>query len=656
MKRKREEENKKNTKLNSLDYLNVDEHIRSERENLENFEEVVSEEEVEEEEEEEEEEDVNSEDYNETEEEEEEEQEEEPSEDKKTLIEQICDYRIKTAKCLGKINKKLMEDEDVMVSLVCLQGFCYEQIPKKHQMSKRVNMMVLQSSGYDSTEMNKIPPQFFQDKEFTLYGLKHGMDFQNVPEIFQNDLEFCLEAVANPRNYFQCFKEEIRNNENFLLELIKLYPYKFEFVPSEIKKKLEWVLKAIEINPKVHEYLPEQYKRNKWVILKCIQLNNKCFEDEYLIPHLQDEKFALELMKWNKDFLRILPKEYLKKRKFIIEVLKRNNLSVSDMNSFSNEKEIAMIAIEFSVFSFENFSDKIKSDKEVLFHAARQSRNRIWNYNEYGSCEQFMALLLPYIIPKGIDFVCEILNINPDLFGNSDEFKELEVENPHYFREIAKKVPRLSYKLMSQRDSNDYEMFTHLIPEFKEDPKNEIGLQGRIKWKTLKPSHALKFLELSGNFLNYIPVKSRTTEMKTIAYKNGLCYDLAENNFDYLKDSIRSCPSNILTILHSLYHDENVTVECLKVLPKLMDIFGLKKYHGNLRCVLACFESINFTESKFDDCKTVDDFLVNGMNWMSPLEVRKNDGILSIIFRRRNFHFDLLKNEEYQDVIIHNSH
>ena len=330
------------------------------------------------------------------------------------------------------------------------------------------------------------------------------------------------------------------------------------------------------------------------------------------------------------------------------ELVKRRGYDIQYLFEDDITKEIAMETIESDICYFYYLPKKILQDKEIQIFIAKQSRYMI--HPDFNFLREFSKIYRK----QDCDFIVDLFKINLLLFLVEDYDSEM-------IDQLTEKFPPLLYDfLMSYHFQHKYKYHEKLELSNKIFPDTCFINEDTCKIDISKVDDELmiKLLKLNGRFLSIIEESKRTVEMKDIAYRNGMEFKEKQINRKWILDTLRFFPGYIFDydLQQFLIEDEDLLDDCLEINPRYVGYFvdeqeidpaSFKSYPKRL---LSSFKSLNFCETKYDECSSLDDFLVTGLRWNAPLEIRQDLRILSTILSRRNFKFQLLEKFYFGDL------
>jgi hypothetical protein len=584
-----------------------------------------------------------------------------PSTNKSDLLKQIHSEDLSSS-AFDQISEELKNDKEIICALANHSMIPYEKIPTQFKEDVEVLMCLIE--GGDRYLAKYIPPKFFEDKEFSLKALNSFVKLKYIPENLRQDVDIASAAIKGNVKNGKFLDPKFKCDPDFMIDAIKNFSTCYKYVDDSLKKDFNFNIRAIEANGDVLSHLPKNYQKDKFIVLKCIQRAPGSIHDineNFRTQLMADKEFVLDALKYNPFIVEHLPVNLSKDEVIALETLKREGDLIEFLPEAQKDKKMALIALQESPTSIQYFSEDLKRDKEIVL--------KFFQHIELSSADSELIeeVLIPFESDK--EFLFEIVNSN-------NEVVEYFFENPEtvkYLQEIMTKYPSSVYYLHSmdspylhnQVELDHSKLIKNALPKVNfSNLKPFIKKNGNFKLEKISdPNLMLQLLTLNGKFLDFLNHDLVTEEMRMVAYKHGKNIteddDTTELSKEVLLHNLKKT-GNVDTFL-SKYRDQDGNLiyddaifECVELYPKSIreleeePIFSERK----IEFVMRALKFINFCEKKFDHCECVDDFFVTGFSWRSPYSIRTDDKFLSIINKRRIFHFEMLENKKFSDVII----
>jgi hypothetical protein len=584
-----------------------------------------------------------------------------PSTNKIDLLKQIEGEEL-SSNALEQISEELKNDKEIICALGFHSMMPYEKIP--NQFKEDVDVLMSLVEGGDRYVAKYIPPKFFDDKEFSLKALNSFVKLKYIPLNLRQDLDIATAAIKGNVKNGKFLDPKFKSDADFMIDAIKNFATCYKYVDSSLKKDFDFNIRAIEANGDVLSHLPKNYQKDKYIVLKCIQRAPGAIHDideQFRTQLLGDKEFVLEALKYNPFIVEHIPISIAKDEVIAMETLKREGDLIEYLPEAQKDKKLAIIALQESPTSIQFFSDNLRQDKEIVL--------KFFQNIELNSVESELVeeILLPFESDK--EFLFELVKSN-------NEIVEYFFENPEtvkHLQEIMTKFPSSVYYLHSmdspylhnQVELDHLKLIKNALPNINfSNLKPFIKKNGNFKLEKISDEELMiQLLKLNGKFIDFLNQDLVTEEMRIIAFQHGKSIteddDTSELSTEVLLQNLKKT-GNVDAFLSKFrdqdgYLQENEAIfEGVEMYPKSIRELEEESFFSErqIEFVMRALKFINFCEKKFDHCESVDDFFVTGFSWRSPFSIRSDDKFLSIINKRRIFHFEMLENKKFSDVII----
>ena len=219
--------------------------------------------------------------------------------------------------------------------------------------------------------------------------------FRYASKNLRMDPSFNLEAIKVNRKVYKWMYDEIAlNNKAVLLETMKSdkkgdpfvsHPFDFKRINSKLKNDYDFVTECLKVDGRYFEDIPEKFKSDKKLVLIAIKqpFGASIWETKNLID---DEDVLFAHAKYGGLFYppRLksfkIPKQYLEDKKYIKEFFcNRNGLTNQReykklRSKFLNDKDLAKLAIQKEVESFDYFNKKFSKDRSMVLDAVKKHK------------------------------------------------------------------------------------------------------------------------------------------------------------------------------------------------------------------------------------------------------------------------------------------
>jgi len=197
-------------------------------------------------------------------------------------------------------------------------------------------------------------------------------DYQKIPKEFWSDKDFVLEAVKKQGSSIDYADASLKNDKEIVISAIKQDSFAIDYIGDDIKKDKDVLLEIIaQKGADSIKLIDEKYKSDKEVILKLLH----CKKDSLLLS-LDGEKES--------DPIKFMSEEFLKDEQILEAALQNQWLELDKVDSQLITKNIAKAAMKKKE-NFDKLEDKFKNDPDIVLEALK-------NENTWGDSEIFKKL------------------------------------------------------------------------------------------------------------------------------------------------------------------------------------------------------------------------------------------------------------------------
>ena len=210
------------------------------------------------------------------------------------------------------------------------------------------------------------------NKEEALKILDESFDYQKIPKEFWSDKDFVLKAVKKKGSSIDYADASLKNDKEIVISAIKQSSFAIDYIGDDIKKDKDVLLEIIaQKGADSIKLIDEKYKSDKEVILKLLH----CKKDTLLLS-LDGEKES--------DPIKFMSEEFLKDEQILEAALQNQWLELDKVDSQLITKNIAKAAMKKKE-NFDKLEDKFKNDPDIVLEALK-------NENTWGDSEIFKKL------------------------------------------------------------------------------------------------------------------------------------------------------------------------------------------------------------------------------------------------------------------------
>ena len=210
------------------------------------------------------------------------------------------------------------------------------------------------------------------NKEEALKILDESFDYQKIPKEFWSDKDFVLKAVKKKGSSIDYADASLKNDKEIVISAIRQDSFAIDYIGDDIKKDKDVLLEIIaQKGADSIKLIDEKYKSDKEVILKLLH----CKKDTLLLS-LDGEKES--------DPIKFMSEEFLKDEQILEAALQNQWLELDKVDSQLITKNIAKAAMKKKE-NFDKLEDKFKNDPDIVLEALK-------NENTWGDSEIFKKL------------------------------------------------------------------------------------------------------------------------------------------------------------------------------------------------------------------------------------------------------------------------
>ena len=246
--------------------------------------------------------------------------------------------------------------------------------------------------------MNKEDALKILDESFVM-----DEDYQKIPKEFWSDKDFVLEAVKKQGGAIDYADPALKNNKEIVISAIKQDSFAIDYIGEEIKKDKDVLLEIIaQKGADSIKLIDEKYKNDKEVILKLL--------------HSKKDSILLSLDgDGEPDPIKFMSKEFLKDEQVLEVALQNQWLELDKVDSQLITKNIAKAAMKKKE-NFDKLEDKFKNDPDIILEALRYE-------DTWGDSEIFNKM--DESLKTNKEFLVKAVNIKDSIFDQiSDDLKK----------------------------------------------------------------------------------------------------------------------------------------------------------------------------------------------------------------------------------------
>jgi hypothetical protein len=344
----------------------------------------------------------------------------------------------------------------------------------KSKKIKSINKLTKTSKSNKSIPQKSIPHSIFRQEKDTVEtqctNLKKKYSslllgshvLECLPKNLENDKEVAMKAIEANQYYFEGLPLELRDDKDVAVKVLNHDQLQFAYVSDRLKDDKQLAMETLRksISKGIWVHLSDRLKLDKDIIkqfdFKKIEGNEITFKN-----------------KLNKENLLQLCNELKKKyTQFTISLMK---FAEDDLK---NDKKIALKLVEFSKLSYQDISNKLKKDHDVIKALIRNQ----------GFSEEDIKY-----VPNNKDFALFIMEHHPELYPKMDKlscgyYKDKDIllkalQTPTYMNSLIEFIPD---ELKNDIDVKKRLELTHLAYISKKNSENKaFVIKSLKKYNTL---------------------------------------------------------------------------------------------------------------------------------------------------------------------------
>jgi hypothetical protein len=393
------------------------------------------------------------------------------------------------------------------------------------------------------------------------------------------------------------------HNRLFLLELIKTNGKNYKNLIHLYENDIEFLLEANKTFPKSLYYASNKLKNNKDLMFKLITNNGKNYR--YLLDKFkEDETFILEAIKTYPRSLYYLSKT---NKSFIIKLIKKdvNNYNyIPDI--YKKDEDIIIEAINKTPKFLYYESDILKNINEIIIMKIFKIYITNNEYHKYilDIFNNYINIIIKILPSYDYSTIYNIIKF----FNNNNNFNKKLYETHYdiyitFYKFIENKDKNIVSELLIQKKKYiDYEILLNMYSHFKNDKEIILKLLKKTFFdvNTLYEIYynfqndkeiILALLEINNyhnfNFKLKMSIDNINIILKYVE-KNGIKYinipEIFKENIDILLESIKTYPLAILHTSINIKNDKNNIIKifnCINANKLLKRKYKILKYLSN---------------------------------------------------------------------------
>lgn len=259
------------------------------------------------------------------------------------------------------------------------------------------------NSSSTNSKPGSIDPKNCSRDEAVEYVKKDGLGLADLQEIYRNDKEIVLNAIADNGLALQYASSELRNDRIVVLAAVLHCPDALLYA-SETMQNDRIVMMAIENRYSFPSKAPDELRNNREMIIalaykdpmKAIRTASPAIKDDKEVAMIivKNDGYALceisDRLRGDKDIVLAAVKstsgvlQYASnelrndKEVFFAALMNDDEALMYASNELANDKEAVMAAVKRSGLSLAFASYNLRNDKEVVIEAIKQNRNAIY--------------------------------------------------------------------------------------------------------------------------------------------------------------------------------------------------------------------------------------------------------------------------------------
>jgi len=207
----------------------------------------------------------------------------------------------KLQEILEKLPKRLLADEELMLSAVSLVGNCFALIAPDLKKNKKIALAALQNkNSFYGAGFYLMPDELKADKDIVLAGAqKNGWVIKEIDKKFQEDWDIAIAAVEQNSLCMKELPSKLLDNKDFVIQVLAKANFNvFDDVSDKLKDDKEFVKKALVIEPWIYKSISQRLKGDEEIIDLVVKTNSHVSILEYGPKSLsEDKEFVLSIVR-----------------------------------------------------------------------------------------------------------------------------------------------------------------------------------------------------------------------------------------------------------------------------------------------------------------------------------------------------------------------
>ncbi|HHH19153.1 MAG TPA: DUF4116 domain-containing protein, partial [Campylobacterales bacterium] len=313
---------------------------------------------------------------------------------------------------IRELNSTVLEDDTFMRPFLLEFPEYLSYASETLRQDENLTRTLLEQSPY---LIYQIDAGFRNNKAFMLPYLNENPEFfPSIGKRLAADEAFVSDFFRRHHQGFQYLTETERQDTNLIKQALDQNYDAFAYVHPSLKQDKAFVLELIASGYDIFFEINATLKNDPEVLLSYLKhtgayavydINRSFFKDETFVQHaLEEAGFGLEYA----------TQAQQQDRTLVLNAVQKNPHAFRYAHYFSNDKEMAKIAVDADSFLFRYCSDAIKKDKEFILSSAMDYN--ILNEMDTSLAEdKSFALQLLHKDPQNFYYVNQTLKNDPDV-------------------------------------------------------------------------------------------------------------------------------------------------------------------------------------------------------------------------------------------------
>lgn len=220
-----------------------------------------------------------------------------------------------------------------------------------------------------SWSMDHVSDMRKTDREFVMTVIEsNGEELERVPEVFKQDKEVVLQAVAQSDGWaLQFASDDLQHDREIVMSAVKHNGWILEGIPEEFRNDKEVVMAAVEADGEALEFASDALKNDREVVLTAVGRSGG-WALKAAAPSLRaDREVALAAIQMNGLVLEHLSEDLRNDRKLVSAAVQANGLALEYApKSLRQDIPIVLLAVRCNGLALQFAHPELKANHEVV--------------------------------------------------------------------------------------------------------------------------------------------------------------------------------------------------------------------------------------------------------------------------------------------------